>query len=203
VRRVLEPYPDMQVRKLTLALICTLLAGAAEGMAQTPPPGTPPRPVPEPKLSFDREIFSYPGDGRRDPFKPLSGTDAMGPLYEDLTLKGIIYSRDPALSIATVTDGTKKMYRVRRGDVIGNARVAEIQPRLVKWQVQSYGMIREEVMPLAVRAPAAEMQAGGQDNQAIERLLQQEFLRALQGARLDTARRAPRRDTGTTAIQPR
>lgn len=183
----------MHVRTMTLVLVCALLAG--EGAAQRPPPpGAPPRPVPEPKLSFDREVFSYPGDGRRDPFKPLSGTDALGPLYEDLTLKSIIYSRDPALSIAMVTDGTKKMYRVRRGDVIGNARVAEIQQRLVRWQVQSYGMIREEIMPLAVRAPAAEIQAAGQpDTQILDRLLQQEFLRALQGTRFDSTRRPPGR----------
>jgi hypothetical protein len=47
-----------------------------------------------------------------------------------------------------------------------------------------------------VRAPAAEIQStGNEDTRLLDRLLQQEFLRALQGTRLDSTRRAPARDT--------
>jgi hypothetical protein len=190
------------MKTTTILMVCSLLAGASAAAAQTPPP---PRAA-EPKLSFDREVFSYSAEGRRDPFRPLSGTDALGPLYEDLQLRGIIFSRDPAQSVVAVTDGTKKMYRLRTGDVLGNARVAEIQPRMVRWQVQSYGMIREEVMPLAVRQPVADVETtGNEDTRLLDRLLQQEFLRALQGTRLDSARRAPpvRRDTSNRPVGDR
>jgi hypothetical protein len=181
----------MLVSKLAILSALALAATAAQAQA-------PPRPAPEPKLAFDREVFEYPGTGRNDPFRPLSGTEAMGPLYEDLTLRAIIYiAHNPALSVATVNAGSKKLHRLRRGDVLGNARVAAIEPKQVKWLVQSYGMIREEIMPLATRVPSAEIRSseGGQD-QTLQRLFQQELLRALQGTRADTTPRPPvRRDT--------
>ena len=185
----------MLVSKLAILSALALAATAASAQA----PATPPRPAAEPKLAFDREVFEYPGTGRNDPFRPLSGTEAMGPLYEDLTLRAIIYNpNNPALSVATVNDGSKKLHRLRRGDVLGNARVASIELKQVKWLVQSYGMIREEIMPLATRVPSAEIRSGageGQD-QTLQRLFQQELLRALQGTRADTTPRPPvRRDT--------
>ena len=112
-------------------------------------PTAPPKvPVPEPKLVFDREVFSYGGNGRRDPFKPLIGKESLGPLFEDLKLKGIIYSNDPTRSIVLIQDGAKKLYRVRRGEVIGNSRVVEIRPLAVRFAVENFGMLRYEVIEL-------------------------------------------------------
>src|SRR5690554_4905587 len=89
-------------------------------------------PVPgweEPDLVFEREVFVYSPGGRRDPFKPLTDEDGVGPLFEDLSLRMIIYSAvAPGESVAVLADGQKKTYRVRRGDYVGNAAVVEIGP---------------------------------------------------------------------------
>lgn len=149
---------------------CALIAvlfGSAPLSAQAPPAGAAPKPpapaaggavaakpVGEPKLVFDREVFSYPGTGRRDPFKPLVGKESLGPLFDDLKLKGIIYSNMPARSIVLIQDGTKRMYRLRVGDVVGNSRVVEIKPLAVRFAVENFGMIRYDVLEL--RRGAAE-----------------------------------------------
>ena len=153
----------MRATKLLLIALSVLLASAELLAAQTPvsPGGTAGlagAPVPDPKLSFDREVFSYTGEGRRDPFAPLTGTDAIGPLFEDLRLHGILYSADPRTSVVLIYDGAKKPYRLHVGDVIGNARIASIEKTRVKFTVQSYGLVREEVMNLAPRKTLAELQ---------------------------------------------
>lgn len=145
------------------ALVATLLLVQAAALrAQTPPPagasgpppagaaapGVPKKPIGEPKLVFDREVFNYGGAGRRDPFKPLLGKESLGPLFEDLKLKGVIYSRDQRLSIVLVQDGAKRLYRLHRGDVVGNSRVVDIQPLYVRFAVENFGMIRNEVLEL-------------------------------------------------------
>src|SRR5437773_2522780 len=98
-------------------VVVMLLLGATSAFAQkkeatppAPPPvpvKPPPKPIPEPKLVFDREVFSYPGSARRDPFKPLLGKESLGPLFDDLKLKGIIYTSDPTRSIVLIQDGSK------------------------------------------------------------------------------------------------
>ena len=50
-----------------------VLTAALPLAAQAPaPPSAVPGSQPEPKLAFDREVFAYPAEGRRDPFKPLN-----------------------------------------------------------------------------------------------------------------------------------
>lgn len=139
----------------------------------------------EPKLNFDREVYTYPGDGRKDPFKPLVGTDAAGPLFEDLTLRGIVHSMDPKKSVAIITDGARppRVYKRREGEVIGNARIAAIEKTRVRLLVQSYGVVREESMNLALRLTPAQTAANqsSTDQAALGQLFQQELLRALTG----------------------
>ncbi|HUP89445.1 MAG TPA: hypothetical protein VM100_08845 [Longimicrobiales bacterium] len=131
-----------------------LLAQAPPAGGTAPPPTpagavpVPKKPVPEPKLVFDREVFNYGGSDRRDPFKALLGKESSGPLFEDLKLKGVIFSADPRLSIVLIMDGSKKMYRLHRGDVIGNARVVDIQPLIVRFTVENFGNLRNEVLEL-------------------------------------------------------
>lgn len=128
-------------------------------------PGVP-APSAEVKLVFDREVFSYPGSGRRDPFKPLVGKESAGPLFDDLKLKGVIYSTsDPARSIVLIQDGAKRIYRLHRGDVVGNSRVVEIRPLAVRFAVENFGMIRNEVIEL--RAGAAEAEGLRQDTRPV------------------------------------
>lgn len=179
----------MRATKLGWALLGLLAVNTAA--AQAPPPKKKkwderdPAVAVQTKLNFDREVFTYPGDGRKDPFRPLVGTDAVGPLFEDLTLRGIIYSTNPRMSVATITDGAKppRVYKKRVGEVIGNARIASIDKTSVKLLVQSYGVIREETMNLATRLTPAQMAANAQqaDQERLGQLFQQELLRAITG----------------------
>jgi hypothetical protein len=122
------------------------LAGPAAAQTQTPPPAPPA----EPKLVFEREVFSYPGAaGRRDPFLPLIGQNDAGPLFQDLQLRMILFSPEsPARSVASLVDAARKVYRVRRGDVIGNATVLDVGPRRVLFSVVDFGIRRQEVLEL-------------------------------------------------------
>ena len=129
------------------ALLVLISALPLFGQAPTPP-APPPGSQPEPKLAFDREVFAYPADGRRDPFKPLTGGPGAGaPLFADLALRGIIFSPDARRSVALVQVG-KRTFRLRRGDIIGNARLLEIQPLRVRFAVENFGTIRNEVLEL-------------------------------------------------------
>ena len=146
-----------RVRMLALALVAAagpLAAQAPPPAGAAPAPGAIPGAVAEPKLVFDREVYGYNGNARRDPFKPLIGKESSGPLFDDLKLKGIIYSTDPTRSIVLIEDGSKRLYRIKRGDVIGNSRVVEIRPLAARFAVENFGMIRYEV--LEVRRGAAE-----------------------------------------------
>ncbi len=122
-----------------------LYAQAPAPAGAAPPPGS----QPEPKLAFDREVFAYPAEGRRDPFKPLvGGPSSGGPLFQDLALRGIIFSPDARRSVALVQVGGRRTFRLRRGDIIGNARVLEIQPLRVRFAVENFGTVRNEVLEL-------------------------------------------------------
>ena len=150
-------------------------------------------------LKLDREVFSYPLDGRRDPFKPLGGKDALGPLFEELVVRSIIYSQDPKLSVVNMVDGARTLYRLRTGDVIGNARVIAIEPYRVRLAVSSYGLVREEILELAQRETVAEVRRSQADVQQQQRTLSEqlgeELLRALTGRRDTTAAVPPRQTT--------
>ncbi len=98
-------------------------------------------------LVYEREVFMYRGAGRPDPFRPLTEDDELGPRFERLTLQGVIYS-SPRTSVALLSDGTGRVYRVRQGDVLGNARVLDIGPRRVVMAVDVFGTIRRETLEL-------------------------------------------------------
>ncbi|HET9441250.1 MAG TPA: hypothetical protein VFO52_13830 [Longimicrobiales bacterium] len=138
-----------RTRYAMAALLVMIAAAPVFAQAPAPPASAPPGSQPEPKLAFDREVFSYPAEGRRDPFKPLmGGPGSGGPLFADLTLRGIIYSPDARRSVALVQTGNRRTYRLRRGDIIGNARVLEIQPLRVRFAVENFGTVRNETLDL-------------------------------------------------------
>ena len=98
-------------------------------------------------LVYEREVFAYPAQGRRDPFLPLNAGERLGPRFEDLSLTGVLYN--PAVSsVATLTDRkSQKRYRVREGDVLGSdIRVTTIRPGEVVFTITSYGVSRREVL---------------------------------------------------------
>jgi Tfp pilus assembly protein PilP len=119
-------------------------AGQAQAQTQTP----------EVTLVYEREVFVYRAAGRRDPFRPLSDDDGLGPRFEALTLQGIIYSTGASRSIALLADGGGRVHRVREGDVLGNARVVEIGPSRVVMAVETFGTIRQEMLELQRRGGA-------------------------------------------------
>ncbi len=141
-----------------MALAAALAAAPLRGQAPAAPPSTapvaaaksaPPASAPsaeEPKLIFDREVFDYPAAPRRDPFTPLVGKNDMGPRFEDLSVRGIIYA--PAgRSLVVLSDG-KKTYRRRSGEMVGNARVGQISPTRVIFSVDNFGSWHQETLEL-------------------------------------------------------
>lgn len=181
------------------ACVLALITTSVQAQAPTPPAkklskGTL-------KLSFDRETFSYPGTGRVDPFRPQEGTDAAGPLFEDLTLRGIFYFDDPKLRLVSISDGSRQLHRLRIGDVVGNSRVSAIERDHVRMLVQSYGFVKEDTLNLAQRRTPEQIRAGEQESaeQQQQRLFQQELIRIL----TDTARVRPTPRRDTTSVRAR
>jgi len=195
------------MRATTFPLGLALVVAAAQAAAaQTAPPANGQQA--ETPLKLDREVYSYPGHGRRDPFKPLGGKDAMGPLFEELVVRSIIYSADPRLSVVNMVDGAKTLYRLRTGDVIGNARIVAIEPYRVRMAVTSYGLVREEVLELAQRETVAAVRrnqanAQRQQQRTLSEMLGEELLRAITGQRDSTAVRPPQQTTQTDTTRNR
>lgn len=131
-------------------------AQQAENLPPADPGIAPPRPMPqgppisadEVTLVFDREVYRYDAAGRRDPFRPLTDQNAAGPLFEDLTLRMILHSNVPGQSIAVLADAAKRVYRLRRGETIGNITVIDITPERVVFAVEDFGIRRQEVLSM-------------------------------------------------------
>jgi hypothetical protein len=139
----------MTAKLMSAAFGLLLGASAAPLYAQGPPDP----PAEEPRLVFERETFSYAGAGRRDPFRPLSRRDEIGPLFDELKLSMIIYHEQPSLSVVVVSDGGNRRYRLRRGETVGNATVVEISPTRVRFSVDSFGVRQQEVLELKRTKP--------------------------------------------------
>jgi hypothetical protein len=140
-----------------LIVTALLLAAAPLAAQDTQPPGTQQAaavraPIPSPardiQLVFEREVFHYPVENRRDPFRSLADQEHLGPLFDDLTLRMIIHSTQPGQSVALLADGAKKVYRLHKGDIIGNATVLEIDQNRVLFAVEDYGNRRQETLEL-------------------------------------------------------
>ena len=127
----------------------------------SPPPAPDPRkpavpaaPVPAvdsgPKVLINREVFSYEGNGRRDPFVSLMNTSDLKPLLADLKLVGVAYDPRGQNSVAVLRDITSRdQYKVRVGQTIGRMRVAAIQPKAVIFTIEEFGYSRQELLPIA------------------------------------------------------
>lgn len=127
------------------ALSSDAVGQQAEGQERVAPPGQVASTI---TLVYEREVFTYQGMGRRDPFRPLTDADEMGPRFEQLTLQGIIYSTGTGRSVAMLADGDGRIFRVRVGDVVGNSRVVDIGPLRVVLAVENFGNVRQEMLEL-------------------------------------------------------
>lgn len=142
---------------LAVALAAPLQAQEKEKKAAAPkkPVATKAAPeVAEPKLIFDREVFAYPDNSSRDPFVALVGKNEGGPRFEDLSLRGIIFSPTGS-SLVLLTDG-KRVYRRHRGEMVGNARIVQIDPGQVIFSVNYFGVWRQESIQLRKNPEGAE-----------------------------------------------
>lgn len=102
-------------------------------------------------LVYEREVYTYNGENRRDPFRPLTDRNEMGPRFESLSLQGIIYSEERGRSVALLADGEGRVHRVRVGNTVGNSRVIEIGPARVVLAVENFGTTRQEILELPTR----------------------------------------------------
>lgn len=156
--------PSIVLRLLIPAVLMTAPGvGAQEEIAQSDPAADT-----AVELSFERETFTYPQFARRNPFRPLVTAEAGGPRFEQLHLLGIIMADDPAGSVvlfgvgempevdengissdAEAAAGQKiETFRLRRGDVLGNTRVLEIQRLQITVEVEEFGLTERRIMAL-------------------------------------------------------
>lgn len=109
-------------------------------------------------VTFYREIFSYSGEGRRDPFVSLMASDEGGirPLLVDLSVIGIIYDHTGRNSIATVVDGTNaKVYNIHVGSILGRMKVLKIDQGSITLNLDEFGFSRQETLLLSTPTRAA------------------------------------------------
>ena len=131
-------------------------AGASQTVAGTP--GATSQAGGKGTVTFYREIFSYSGDGRRDPFVSLMASDEGGirPLLVDLSVIGIIYDHTGRNSIATVVDGTNaKVYNIHVGSILGRMKVLKIDQGSITLNLDEFGFSRQETLLLSTPTRAA------------------------------------------------
>jgi len=118
-----------------LAVGFSLAVSAKSAAAQTPVSNV-----------YEREIFTYPSLGRRDPFRALNAGDQVGPRFGNLNLAGVLYN--PAIgSVATLVDEKSgRRYRTREGDMLGDVRVVAIRMDEVDFVITSFGISRRETL---------------------------------------------------------
>jgi hypothetical protein len=102
---------------------------------------------------FRREVYSYPGSGRRDPFSSLIASGDIRPMIADLQIVAITLGQSERQSIATLKDrSSNEIYRVRVGSVFGRMRVTSIRQREVVVEIDEFGYKRQETLSINVPA---------------------------------------------------
>ncbi|MBA3854447.1 MAG: hypothetical protein C0503_08535 [Gemmatimonas sp.] len=100
---------------------------------------------------FNREVYSYPRAGRRDPFSSLIETGDIRPMLQDLVVVAITLAPNDRQSIATLRDASsEEIYRVRVGSVFGRMRVVAIRQREVVLAIDEFGNTRQETLSINV-----------------------------------------------------
>jgi hypothetical protein len=102
-----------------------------------------------PTLRIDREVFSYRGAGRRDPYQSLMRSESLRPLVSDLRLTAVAFDPVGTGSVAILRDVvSRQQYRVRVGQTLGRLRVAGIRQKAVIFSIDEFGFSRQETLPL-------------------------------------------------------
>lgn len=98
---------------------------------------------------FEREVFYYERNGRRDPFASLMTSSELRPLISDIRLVAVAYDAAGRNSVAVLRDvNTKDQYRVRIGSTLGRMRVSAINPKFVTFTIEEFGFSRQELLAL-------------------------------------------------------
>ncbi len=98
---------------------------------------------------FEREIFYYERNGRRDPFQSLMTSSDLRPLISDIKLVAVAYDVSGRNSVAVLRDlNTKDQYRVRIGQTLGRMRVSAINPKFITFTIEEFGFSRQETLAL-------------------------------------------------------
>jgi hypothetical protein len=154
--------PKRAAQKAVAAENAQLAAQTGQDVAAAPPisgPGSTPSAVVPPAGALPaaraleaaaanavtREVYSYGGSGRRDPFYSLILTDDLRPLLSDLRLVGILYETSGGRAVAVMRDlQTNAQYRVQNGQSLGRMRVTQIRPRAVLFTIEEFGLSRQD-----------------------------------------------------------
>lgn len=100
---------------------------------------------------FNREVYSYPGSARRDPFASLLESGDIRPMLQDLQVVAITLGATERQSVATLKDAsTNEIYRVRVGSVFGRMRVTAIRQREIAVAIDEFGNTRQETLSINV-----------------------------------------------------
>jgi len=103
------------------------------------------------RITFQREVFAYVSEGRRDPFASPIETGEIRPLIQDLTVVAILYDSRGRNSVAVMRDqSTQQQYSAKVGRVLGRATVSQIRPQEVVMTINEYGFSRQEILKLNV-----------------------------------------------------
>lgn len=104
------------------------------------------------ETSLNRETFSYRG-GARDPFESLFNLANAGPEIQDLELVGIYLDPErPGFNIAVLRErNTGRPHKLRAGDQLGRARVAQIRRTDIVFTIEDFGFERQETIALPKR----------------------------------------------------
>lgn len=100
-------------------------------------------------VKFNREVFRYDADGRRDPFVSLVKSSEIRPTLSDLRLTTIAFDPLGHNSVAILRDvGTKEQYRVKVGATLGRMRVVRIDQKVVTFALEEFGFSRQETLAI-------------------------------------------------------
>lgn len=106
--------------------------------------------APASEITLHREVFSYSGGGRRDPYASLMSSSEVRPLLSDLRLTAVAFDPDGNNSVAILRDShTKEQYRIRVGQQLGRLRVSAIRQKAVQFTIEEFGFNRQETLPLS------------------------------------------------------
>lgn len=101
------------------------------------------------QMTIMRELFTYVDGGRRDPMLSLVNTAQLRPLLSEIECIGILYDETGRNSEAVMRSlDQKKTYRVKVGQTLGRATVAQITRREVVFTIDEYGFARQYSLPV-------------------------------------------------------